>query len=191
MTPVRRRLGSVPAVHRLRFVPIVLASALGLAACSTSSSSSSSSTAGSSATSAPSSIPATAQLPAVGNPTDLSKEPTIGAGTPPPPTTLVTRDLVVGTGTQAVASDTVVVQYVGADYANGQNFDASWQDSGPATLPLSEVVPGFSQGIVGMKTGGRREIVIPPALGYGSTGQPPKVGANETLVFVVDLISIQ
>jgi len=191
MTPVRHRLGSVPAVHRLRSVPIVLVAALGLAACSTGSSSTSSGNADSSDTTSPSSIPATAQLPAVGNPTDLAKEPTIGAGTPPPPTTLVTRDLVEGTGAQAVASDTVVVQYVGADYTNGQNFDASWQDSGPATFPLSEVVPGFSQGIVGMKAGGRREIVIPPALGYGAAGQPPKVGANETLVFVVDLLSIK
>jgi peptidylprolyl isomerase len=53
------------------------------------------------------------------------------------------------------------------------------------------VVPGFAQGIVGMKVGGRREIVIPPALGYGTMGSPPAVAPNETLVFVVDLVGVQ
>jgi peptidylprolyl isomerase len=175
----------VPAVRRLLIAPIIIAAALGLAACS----SSSSSTTPESANSA--GAAATSQLPAVGNATDLKKEPTIGPGMPPPPTTLVTRDLVVGTGPAASASNTVVVQYVGADYANGETFDASWQDNGPATFPLSEVVPGFAQGIVGMKVGGRREIVIPPALGYGAAGKAPAVAGNETLVFVVDLLSVQ
>lgn len=130
-------------------------------------------------------------VPAVQHATDVKDEPAIGAGTPPAPTKLVTRDLVVGTGATATASDTVVVQYVGANYTDGKNFDASWQDGGPATFPLSGVVPGFAQGIEGMKVGGRREIVIPPALGYGATGSPPAVQPNETLVFVVDLLSIK
>jgi peptidylprolyl isomerase len=83
------------------------------------------------------------------------------------------------------------VQYVGSDYTNGKDFDSSWSRGQPASFALSGVVPGFAQGIVGMKVGGRREIVIPPALGYGADGQPPAVGPNETLVFVVDLLAIQ
>jgi len=130
-------------------------------------------------------------LPGVPNATNLHLEPVIGAGSAPAPTSLVTKDLVVGNGTAAVQSDTVVVQYVGANYSDGKDFDSSWQRGQPATFPLNGVVPGFAQGIVGMKPGGRREIVIPPALGYGATGDPPAVSPNETLVFVVDLMSIQ
>lgn len=124
--------------------------------------------------------------------TDLKKEPVIGPGTQPPPTSLETKDLVVGTGPVAVATNTVTVNYVGVDYVNGKIFDDSpWRSGQPAPFPLNGVVPGFAQGIVGMKIGGRREIVIPPALGYGATGSPPAVSANETLVFVVDLVAVQ
>ncbi len=192
-------------MRRLLLLPL-LAPALALAACGNSSPSSSgtttttggsSTTAGAAGTSSGTATPVTgpsnqtAIFPAVGNAADLSVEPTIAAGTAPPPTTLQTRDLVVGTGKTATASDTVVVQYVGADYTNGQDFDSSWSRGGPSTFPLDGVVPGFAQGIEGMKVGGRREIVIPPALGYGAQGQPPAVGPNETLVFVVDLKAIQ
>jgi peptidylprolyl isomerase len=103
----------------------------------------------------------------------------------------LTKDLVVGTGPQASGTSTVKVQYVGADYTNGHVFDSSWQRGQPATFPLTGVVPGFAQGIAGMKVGGRREIVIPPDLGYGASGSPPAVGPNETLVFVVDLLAVQ
>ncbi|HZQ86266.1 MAG TPA: FKBP-type peptidyl-prolyl cis-trans isomerase [Acidimicrobiales bacterium] len=128
--------------------------------------------------------------PAVANATDLKSAPTIAAGTGSPPAALVTRDLVVGTGTVATAASTVNVQYVGANYADGKVFDSSWQRGQPVSFPLSQVVPGFAQGITGMHVGGRRELVIPPALGYGSSGNGP-VGPNETLVFVVDLVSVQ
>ena len=129
--------------------------------------------------------------PAVSNAADLHLAPAIGAGSGTAPASLVTRDLVIGTGATAAATDTVVVQYVGANYADGKNFDSSWERGQPATFPLAGVVPGFAQGIVGMKAGGRREIVIPPSLGYGAAGSPPAVSPNETLVFVVDLLSIQ
>ncbi len=135
--------------------------------------------------------PPSGSLPAVSNATNLHLEPVIGPGSAPAPTTLATKDLIVGKGAAAAASDTVVVQYVGANYTDGKDFDSSWQRGQPATFPLNGVVPGFSQGIVGMKPGGRREIVIPPALGYGATGEAPAVSPNETLVFVVDLLSIQ
>jgi len=142
---------------------------------------------GSSTTAASGSAPA---LPAVHGASDLQHEPSIAAGSAPAPTQLETKDLVAGTGTVATMSSTVKVQYVGANYATGKDFDASWTDSGPIPFSLSQVVPGFAQGITGMKVGGRREIVIPPALGYGAAGNGP-VGPNETLVFVVDLLAVQ
>jgi peptidylprolyl isomerase len=129
-------------------------------------------------------------VPAVGGASDLSHEPTVSAGSPPAPTALTGKDLVVGTGASAAIGDTVVVQYVGAFFTTGKVFDASWTDSGPATFPLSGVVPGFRDAIVGMKVGGRREIVIPPAEGYGAAGQPPTIPGNSTLVFVIDLLKV-
>jgi FKBP-type peptidyl-prolyl cis-trans isomerase len=142
-------------------------------------------------TSAPTSVPAgAANPPAVSGATDLKAEPRIGPGTTPAPTSLETKDLVVGTGATATASDTVQVQYVGTNYTNGKPFDSSWSRGQPSSFPLNQVVPGFAQGITGMKIGGRREIVIPPALGYG-TGPGPSGVSDETLVFVVDLLAIQ
>ena len=124
------------------------------------------------------------------NATDTGKEPTIAAGSGTPPGDLRVADLVTGNGRTATAADTVSVRYVGALYSDGSVFDASWkQGSTPVDFPLSGVVPGFSEGIVGMKVGGRREIVIPPALGYGDQSQPG-LPANSTLVFVVDLVGI-
>jgi peptidylprolyl isomerase len=193
-------MSSVPAVRRY-LVPVVVLVGLLLAACGSSTPSSATSTTSGSPTasgSPTSGSPTTssglsaANPPAVTGPTDLGKEPVIGPGTPPPPTSLETKDLVVGTGKPAVASSTVTVNYVGANYTNGKVFDDSpWKSGQPAPFPLSGVVPGFAQGIVGMKVGGRREIVIPPALGYGTMGSPPAVAPNETLVFVVDLVGVQ
>ena len=107
----------------------------------------------------------------------------IAAGGSNPPSVLTGKDLVVGTGTTAGPNDTVQVQYVGSLYSTGKVFDASWTDNGPATFPLSGVVPGFKDAIVGMKVGGRREIVIPPADGYGAAGSPPAIPPDATLVF--------
>ena len=124
--------------------------------------------------------------------TNLNTEPVIGPGSAPSPGSLETKDLVVGTGQAAVASSTVTVFYVGANYTNGKVFDDTpWRQHQPTPFPLSGVVPGFAQGIVGMKVGGRREIVIPSALGYGAMGSPPAVSPNETLVFVVDLVAVK
>ncbi len=120
----------------------------------------------------------------------MAKEPTIAAGTGTPPSQLTGKDLVVGTGPVAGPNATVRVQYVGALYSTGKVFDASWTDSGPATFPLSEVVPGFKDAIIGMHVGGRREVVIPPALGYGAAGSPPVIPPNATLVFVIDLLGV-
>jgi peptidylprolyl isomerase len=106
----------------------------------------------------------------------------------PPPTSLVIENLVVGTGTPVVATDTVTVNYIGVSCSTGMIFDSSWSRNEPATFPLDQVIPGWTQGLVGMQPGGRRLLVIPPALGYGSNGQGT-IAPDETLVFVVDLIS--
>lgn len=110
-----------------------------------------------------------------------------------PPKELVTNDLEEGSGPEAKSGDTVTVQYVGVNYKTGKEFDSSWSRSEPFsfTLGAGEVIPGWDQGIEGMKVGGRRELVIPPELGYGSAGAPPAIPPNETLVFVVDLEAVE
>lgn len=129
-------------------------------------------------------------LPTVGHATALAKEPVIHAGKGRPPAKLLVKNLVNGTGATVTASSTVLVKYVGANYKNGKDFTAvTWQSGQPTSFPLSGVVPGFAEGLVGMKVGGRREIVIPPALGYQNHANGP-IKATETLVFVVDLESV-
>jgi FKBP-type peptidyl-prolyl cis-trans isomerase len=109
--------------------------------------------------------------------------------TPSGPTTLVTEDLVVGTGATAVNGDTVSVFYTGS-FLNGQAFDSNVGGTALTfRLGAGAVIPGFEQGIVGMKVGGKRRMTIPPSLAYGSQGQGP-IPPNTTLRFDVDLASI-
>jgi peptidylprolyl isomerase len=75
-------------------------------------------------------------------------------------------------------------------WKTGTIIDSSWSRGAPSTFPLNQVIPGWQQGMPGMKIGGRRELIVPPSLGYGDMGSGP-VGPNETLIFVVDLVSIQ
>jgi peptidylprolyl isomerase len=121
----------------------------------------------------------------------LSKEPHVTPPSGPPPTKLVTKEIVKGTGTEAKTGSAVAVNYVGALYKTGKVFDASWKRNEPFTFTLGkgQVIPGWEQGIVGMKVGGRRELIIPAALGYGAKGSPPSIPPNEALVFIVDLLS--
>jgi peptidylprolyl isomerase len=107
-----------------------------------------------------------------------------------PPKKLEVKDLEEGTGAEAKAGDEVTVQYVGVDYKNGKEFDASWDRGEPFTFQLGAgmVIPGWDQGVEGMKVGGRRELIIPPDLAYGPEGSPPAIGPNETLIFVIDLL---
>jgi peptidylprolyl isomerase len=109
------------------------------------------------------------------------------------PKTLVKQDLKVGDGATATAGKSVTVQYVGVSAVNGRQFDASWDRGEPFTFTLGEggVIQGWDQGVEGMKVGGRRQLVIPPDLAYGPQGQPPTIGPNETLVFVIDLLSVK
>ena len=121
----------------------------------------------------------------------LSKEPTVTPPSGPAPTKLVTKDLIVGTGPEAKAGDSVTVNYVGVLYKGGKVFDASWKRSEtfPFVLGKSQVIPGWEQGIVGMKVGGRRELIIPAELAYGAKGSPPTIPPNSALIFVVDLLA--
>ena len=122
----------------------------------------------------------------------LSKEPKITVPTGPPPTHLVIKDLVKGVGTAAAKGSSVTVNYVGALYSNGKVFDSSWsrhQTFGPFTLGEGAVIKGWDEGLIGMKVGGRRELIIPPSLAYGKAGSPPTIPANATLIFVVDLLA--
>ena len=125
-------------------------------------------------------------------PPALANKPTVTVPTGPAPTKLVTKDLVAGTGQTVKAGQTVTVNYVGVLYKNGKEFDSSWKTGQPATFPLTAggVIPGWVQGIPGMKVGGRRELIIPPALAYGKKGSGTTIPPNSTLVFVVDLLSI-
>jgi peptidylprolyl isomerase len=120
-------------------------------------------------------------------------KPTVEKPSGAPPKELLTNDLEEGSGPEAKAGDTVTVQYVGVNYKTGKEFDSSWSRSEPFsfTLGAGEVIPGWDQGIEGMKVGGRRELVIPPELGYGTAGAPPAIPPNETLVFVVDLEAVE
>jgi peptidylprolyl isomerase len=127
--------------------------------------------------------------------TDTSKKPSItfdsGAAKP---SSLQVVDVVEGTGPAAKAGDAVSVQYVGVSWSTQKQFDASWdRGSQPFTVaPLgrASVIDGWNQGLVGAKAGGRRLLVIPPDLGYGPQGAGGVIGPNETLVFVVDVVSI-
>nr|WP_199223919.1 FKBP-type peptidyl-prolyl cis-trans isomerase [Paraconexibacter algicola] len=126
--------------------------------------------------------------------TDTSKKPEIAKPKGDPPPALVQKDIVVGKGEAAQAGDTLSMQYVGVSFSTGKQFDASWDRGGePFTFPLGQgqVIQGWDQGIVGMKPGGRRLLVIPPAQGYGEAGSPPDILPNETLVFVVDLEKVE
>ncbi|HTX62296.1 MAG TPA: FKBP-type peptidyl-prolyl cis-trans isomerase [Acidimicrobiales bacterium] len=126
-------------------------------------------------------------LPVIGNATDLKREPVVHASKGKPPTKVEVKDLVRGTGATVKSSSTVSVFYVGANYTTGKDFtQATWTSKRATTFPLSGVIPGFAEGLIGMKVGGRREIVIPSSLGYGDHSTGP-IKANETLVFVVDL----
>ena len=142
---------------------------------------------------APSSGPTAASIPTTPKPPPaLAKKPVVSIPNTAPPSTLVVKDLVPGTGKTLQAGQTITVNYVGLVYSTSKEFDSSWQRNQPFTTPLTtgQVIPGWVKGLVGMKVGGRRELIIPPNLGYGKAGSPPTIPPNATLVFVVDLLGI-
>lgn len=178
-------------------VAVLSASALVLAACG---SPSSSTTTTAPPTTVPASVgptspPTTVATEPVADPSPAGTsgtKPTIVVPPGAPPTELQVSDLIVGTGATVNAGDKVTVQYVLALYSTGKEFQSSWGGQ-PVTFTLAEgnVIPGWVQGLVGMRVGGRRELVIPPSLGYGAS--PPAgsgIASNDTLVFIVDLTKI-
>ncbi len=106
----------------------------------------------------------------------------------PPPTELVVEDLVVGTGEPVPAGATVDMHYIGVSCSTGKIFDSSWSRGEPLNISLDQVIQGWSEGVPGMQVGGRRLLIIPPELGYGSQGGGTDIAPDETLSFVVDLV---
>lgn len=125
--------------------------------------------------------------------TDLDEAPVVPPSDEAPPCGLVTSDVVVGTGPEAVGGSTVALKYVGAFYGTGDEFDSSWSRGADETLPVvvgaGQVIPGFEQAISGMHVGGRRMVTIPSDLGYGPQGQGP-IPPDATLVFILDLVQV-
>jgi peptidylprolyl isomerase len=136
----------------------------------------------------------TAKLPQICDPTTpvtpAEGKPVVVVPEGPAPTTLVVTDVKVGDGAEAKTGDKVSMQYVGVAKSNGKEFDSSWKrDAKPFEFTLGEgnVIKGWDQGIVGMKVGGRRTLVIPADLAYGEKPPSADIGANDTLIFTVDL----
>ncbi|MFD9891564.1 FKBP-type peptidyl-prolyl cis-trans isomerase [Amycolatopsis sp. NPDC059027] len=120
------------------------------------------------------------------------EKPQIDRPDGPPPAELEVTDITLGDGTEATVNSKVNVHYVGVSHSTGEQFDASW-DRGEAlqfTLGVGQVIPGWDQGVTGMKVGGRRKLVIPPQLAYGERGAGGVIKPNETLIFVVDLVGV-
>ncbi|MDH6130866.1 peptidylprolyl isomerase [Kitasatospora sp. MAA4] len=109
-----------------------------------------------------------------------------------PPVDLQIRDIEVGDGPEAKPGQTVKVHYVGVAFSTGEEFDASWNRGSAFSFPLGggRVIKGWDEGVVGMKVGGRRELIIPANKAYGNQSPTPAIKAGETLIFVVDLLGV-
>ena len=129
--------------------------------------------------------------PAAGE-ADLDSKPKVPKGKGDEPTELVVQDLIVGKGKRARSGNTVSVKYVGVLFDDGKEFDSSWKGGKGQTFqfPLGggQVIPGWDQGVVGMKEGGRRKLIIPAELAYGPSGFPPDIPPNAALIFDIDLV---
>ncbi len=110
-----------------------------------------------------------------------------------PPAELVVEDLEVGEGAEATLGSTVSAHYVGVAHSTGEEFDASWNRGAPLDFQLGVgmVISGWDEGIVGMRVGGRRRLVIPPHKAYGDRGAGSVIKPGETLIFVVDLMDVR
>jgi peptidylprolyl isomerase len=122
----------------------------------------------------------------------VERKPEIDFFDPEPPADLVITDITVGDGDEAKAGQTVSVHYVGVAHSTGEEFDASYNRGTPLQfrLGVGQVIAGWDTGVQGMKVGGRRQLVIPPHLGYGSRGAGGVIKPGETLIFVVDLLGV-
>jgi peptidylprolyl isomerase len=158
---------------------LVLCAALAVAGCGSSSSTESTESTGSGSTES--------------STTAEKTKPTVTVPKGAPPKKLVIKEIEKGSAATAKSGDEVTVQYIGVDYKNGKEFDSSWSRNEPFSFQLGagQVIPGWDQGVAGMKVGGRRELIIPPSLAYGSAGAPPAIGPDETLIFVIDLLGVK
>jgi peptidylprolyl isomerase len=135
-------------------------------------------------------VPAVAGLPTVTAEKGTKPAVTIPAETPAPKK-LVAQPLLQGSGAAVKEGQTLTAHYVGVVYGTGKQFDASWDRGQPAQFPIGvgQVIPGWDKGLVGKKIGSRMLLVIPPADGYGTNGNPQAgIKGTDTLVFVVDIL---
>jgi peptidylprolyl isomerase len=123
----------------------------------------------------------------------VPEKPLVDPHLGPAPDDLLIEEIVVGDGDEAKAGQTVTVHYVGVGLTSGEEFDASWNRNEPFSFRLGagQVIKGWDEGVVGMKIGGRRRLVVPSRLGYGERGAGGVIAPNETLIFVVDLLELR
>jgi peptidylprolyl isomerase len=121
------------------------------------------------------------------------RRPTVEVPEGPAPTELVIEDQVVGDGPEAIVGSQIQAHYVGVAHSTGRQFDSSWNRGSPLEFRLGtgRVIKGWDDGIVGMRVGGRRRLTIPPHLAYGDRGAGAVIKPGETLVFIVDLVSVR
>jgi len=134
----------------------------------------------------------TAQEPPSETSGATAEKPRIAKPKGEPPKRLVVKDLVKGKGATAKTGSQLTVNYVGVSHSDGKEFDSSFDSGQPFEFELgaSMVIPGWDEGLEGMRVGGRRRLTIPPDKAYGAQGSPPAIGPNETLVFVIDLLAV-
>ncbi len=173
-------------IKRIQLTAVLVTAAVAVAGCGSSGSSKTADIPAGPAPSAPPPPQASSNLK------DTKTKPSIPKPTGKPPTKLVVKDIVVGKGRAAKKGDKLSMQYVGITFSTGTEFDASWDRGQPFNFQLGKgmVIKGWDQGLIGIKPGGRRELIIPAKLAYGAQGQPPTIGPNEPLVFVVDALSV-
>jgi peptidylprolyl isomerase len=117
-------------------------------------------------------------------------KPEIDAPMGEPPLELESLDLTVGDGAEVQPGAVVEVHYVGVDFETGEEFDSSWSRGESISFPLQGLVRGWQEGIPGMKVGGRRQLICPPAWAYGPAGGGHRL-SGRTLIFVIDLLAIR
>jgi peptidylprolyl isomerase len=120
--------------------------------------------------------------------TNAGEAPTITAPSGDAPTTLIVEDVIVGSGAEVVATSTLTLHYTLMKWSDGSILESSWSSGTPSTFELSGLIQGWQQGLPGAKVGGRRLLVIPPALGYGAMAGHPL--EKDTLIFAVDIIAV-
>ena len=119
----------------------------------------------------------------------MSDKPEIDFPGGEPPADLESKDLTIGDGAQATPGAQVRVHYVGVDFETGDEFDSSWDRGEPITFGLRGLIQGWQDGIPGMKVGGRRQLICPPATAYGAAGGSHRL-SGRTLIFVIDLLDV-